>query len=130
MNDQASLLHDFQNTAKRVADKPNGTSAPFSLRLSAKERERLRREAGSKPLGRYIRWRLFKNGKPDRQALAEVLALLGQSQIADNLAILADEARTGALLLDDRMLEQIDQACRHIEDMRSLLIKALSLLEK
>lgn len=131
MNDQASLSHDFQETAKPMADKPVRKAAPFSLRLSAKERERLRREAGSKPLGRYIRMRLLSdNNKPERGELAEALALLGKSQIAGHLALLADEARSGALLLDDQTLEQIDQACRHIEEMRALLIQALGLLEK
>jgi len=131
MNDQASLSNDFQETAKSVANKPNRKAAPFSLRLSAKERERLRREARNKPPGRYIRMRLLNDdSRPERGELAESLALLGKSQIAGHLAILADEARSGALLLDHQTLEQIDQACRHIEDMRSLLIKALGLLEK
>lgn len=105
MNDQASLSNDFQDTAKPVADKPIRKAAPFSLRLSAKERERLRREAGSKPLGRYIRMRLLDDKKPERAELAEALALLGKSQITNHLAILADEARSGALLLDEQTLE-------------------------
>jgi hypothetical protein len=130
MNDQTSLSNDFQEIAKPVADKLSRKAAPFSLRLSAKERERLRREAGDKPLGRYIRMRLLDKNKPEPGELAEALALLGKSQIARHLALLAEEARSGALLLDEQTLKQIDLACRHTEEIRALLIKALGLLER
>ena len=130
MSDLTSLSNDFQDTARPAAQNSCRRAAPFSLRLSAHERERLRREAGNKPLGRYIRSRLFDSDKPARSELAEALGLLGQSQITDHLAILADEARSGVLLLDKQTLEQITEACCHVEAMRSLLIKALGLLEK
>jgi hypothetical protein len=74
---------------------------PFSIRLSEAERARLKCEAGPQPLGTYIRARLLAEpGRPvrrasssltleDRKALAQALALLGQSRIASNLNQLA-----------------------------------------
>lgn len=130
MNGPSNLPHQFQNVARNTVQSAARQAAPFSLRLSDKERARLRHEAGSRSLGGYIRLRLFESGKPLRSELAEVLGLLGQSQIADNLQTLADEALSGSLLLDKQTLKQIAEACAHIAHMWSCLIKALGLLER
>ena len=76
---------------------------PFSLRLTFEERARLEELAGDMPLGAYIRRKVFdgqglkkkraraRSRRPikDEQKLAQVLAMLGQSRIANNLNQLA-----------------------------------------
>lgn len=63
----------------------------------------------------------------DKQALARVLGLLGQSRIANNLNQLAYHANCGSLLLDDQTQEEIHEACTHVVAMRADLLKALGL---
>ncbi|MGH1403820.1 MAG: hypothetical protein ACRBDL_06215 [Alphaproteobacteria bacterium] len=80
-------------------EKKTNSFAPFSLRLSQEERERLKRDAGDQPLGVYIRSLLFdkpdkrkrrlKAPVKDQKALAQVLAKLGQADISQNLKKLA-----------------------------------------
>lgn len=61
----------------------------------------------------------------DKQAIAQVLGLLGQSRIANNLNQLAYQANIDALALDDEVRAQVDEAYAHICAMRGLLLKAL-----
>ncbi|WP_420410574.1 hypothetical protein [Hoeflea sp.] len=130
MSGPTFLPTDFKDASKAVVSGQARKAAPFSLRLSDKERARLKREADGRPLGSYIKFRLFNGGKPSRSELAEMLGLLGQSSYADSLAILAAEARSGSLLLDKQTLAQIEEACAHVAQMRACLIKALGLLER
>ncbi|SDU42746.1 hypothetical protein [Stappia sp. ES.058] len=130
MSGPTFLPAEFKDASKAAPPERTRKAAPFSLRLSDKERARLKREAAGKSLGGYIKSRLFDEGKPNRSELAEMLGLLGQSGYAESLAILVEEAQTGSLLLDKQTLTQIDQACAHIAQMRACLIKALGLLER
>ena len=54
-----------------------------------------------------------------------MLALLGQSRIANNLNQLAYQANVGALVMDNEASAQIDETYRYIGELRSLMIKAL-----
>ena len=57
--------------------------------------------------------------------LAEALALLGQSRIANNLNQLAHQANIGTLVMEDRERAKIDEAYSYILSLRTLLVAAL-----
>lgn len=112
--------------------------APFSLRLTFEERNRLAQAAGDLPIGAYIKSLLFAQGAPvhrtrgktpvkDHKALAEVLACLGASRIANNLNQLAKAANSGSFYFDRETKAQINAACRDIRVMRQLLMQALGM---
>lgn len=119
-------------------------TTPFSIRLTPGERADLERRAGKQALGDFIRERLFgsvhrpnqiaSRAKPrtvtaDREALATVLARLGQSDLARSLAALARAAHTGALPVSPEIEAAIGQACRDIAAMKSVLMAALGIKE-
>lgn len=112
---------------------------PFSLRLTFEERARLEELAGNEPLGSYIKRKVF-NGKgtgkrrsrsrqrrpiKDEQKLAQVLAMLGQSRIANNLNQLAKAAHIGTLPLLPDTEREIRKACADVALMRRELLRAL-----
>jgi hypothetical protein len=117
-------------------------SAPrITLRLSDDELARLQSAAAGMTLSAYVRDRLFgktaslrkvRNPSPvkDEQALARVLGLLGQSEMATSLRTLAYEAGCGSMLLDDVTYAKIDTACAHVTSMRHHLVAALGLIEQ
>lgn len=125
-----------------VAGKGRKRSAPrITLRLSEEELAKLQNAAAGMTLSAYVRERLFgktaslrkvRNPSPvkDQQALARVLGLLGQSEIAASLRTMAYEARCGSILLDDVTFAKIDAACAHVADMRHHLISAIGLIEQ
>ncbi len=121
----------------RPRKKPKRPS-PITLRLTPDERARLEELAQSMTLSAYIRMVLFaeevsprKSSKrapiKDHEALAQVLALLGQSKIANNLNQLSKAANAGALLVDQHTLDDLNEAYVHICTMRQELITALGL---
>ena len=112
---------------------------PFSLRLTFEQRARLEQEAAGSSLSAYIHERLFgaeapparrKRGKSpvkDQQAIAELLAKLGQSRLSSNLNQLARLANMGALPVTPDTETAIIEAADDIAAMRKLLIEALGL---
>ncbi len=118
----------------------NGISnpPPFSLRLTFEERVKLEQEAGDMSLGAYVRSRLFDESRPaskrrskkpvkDHAALAQVLALLGKSHIANNINQLARAANTGSLPVNIDTERALNDAVRDVAAMRRILISALNL---
>lgn len=111
--------------------------APFSLRLSAAERERLTREAAGVPLGTYIKaklldgapLRLRRSGRAvaDHAALGRVLAMLGASRLANNLNQLAYAANIGALPVTPETEAALQAALADVRTMRALLLCALGM---
>jgi hypothetical protein len=110
--------------------------SPFSLRLSAEERERLEHDAAGMPLGAYIRGRLFEtDAKPrrsrgrapvkDHAALAQLLGMLGTMRLAGNLNQLARAANSGTLPLSPELEEELGQACAAVMAMKAELMRAL-----
>ncbi|MCB9943413.1 MAG: plasmid mobilization relaxosome protein MobC [Geminicoccaceae bacterium] len=57
--------------------------------------------------------------------LAQALAMLGQSRIANNLNQLAYQANTGTLALDEGVHRQIEEAYAYVAAMRKSLLHAL-----
>ncbi|MEZ5918974.1 MAG: plasmid mobilization relaxosome protein MobC [Alphaproteobacteria bacterium] len=117
--------------------KNRASFAPFSLRLSQEERERLERDAGDMPRSAYIRSCLFdettprkrrlKNPVKDHKILAQALALLGQSRIASNLNQIAKALNSGSLIISPDTEDVIREACAAIIQIRDLLMKALDM---
>lgn len=111
---------------------------PFSLRLTFEERATLEKEAGNKPLGAFIRAKLFegeeaprrvrtRTRKPleDDRALARVLGELGKARLANNLNQLARAVNSGSLPVTPDTEAAIKEACAAVQDMRSDLMQAL-----
>lgn len=109
---------------------------PVTLRLTEAERARLEEMAAGMTLSAYIRACLFAKAEKrrarrpgsvvaDKKAAAEALALLGQSRIANNLNQLAYQANIGALVIEDREREKIEEAYSYILSLRALLVAAL-----
>lgn len=112
--------------------------SPFSLRLTFEERAKLEATADGMPLGAYIRAVLFAQDLPaarrrgahpvkDHAELARVLAVLGQSRLANNLNQLSKAVNTGSLPLTPEVEAELREACAGIQEMRGALIRALGL---
>lgn len=111
--------------------------APFSIRLSEAERARLAMEAAGTPLGAYIKQKAL--GLPaerkrvpgltikDRQSFARALALLGQSQLANNLSELANAARSGSLPLTPETEAFLIEAIQDVRELRRLFLLAVGM---
>ena len=110
--------------------------SPLTLRLTPEERARLEELAAGMTLSTYVRACVFgeeakrrkrrsKNAVADKKAIAEALALLGQSRIANNLNQLAYHANIGALEITGKEREQIEEAYAHVVALRALLVTAL-----
>jgi len=122
-----------------MARKPKGKRpAPFSLRLTFEERTKIEANAGSMPVGAYIKSLLLaedapkyrKRRKPpvaDQELLAQVLACLGATRLSSNLNQLARATNVGNFYFDGETKRSIKQACDDIHIIRQLLIQALGL---
>lgn len=133
-----SLKRAFDHNQKTPAKQRPKRPAPFSLRLSGEERAQLIAEAKGAPLGAYIKTKLMgcalppssrRSGLPveDRKALAQALALLGQSRMASNLNQLAYAANIGVLERGPETEAALNDTLADIRALRDLLLKALGL---
>lgn len=109
--------------------------APFSLRLTFEERNKLKTAANGVPLGTFIKCVLFDRELPkvrrrhtapvkDHQALAQVLAALGQSRLSANLNQMARAVNTGTLPVHPETEGDLRKACAAVQDMRQVLLEA------
>lgn len=109
---------------------------PVSLRMTFEEKANLEKAAAGMPLSAYIRWNLFDPASPppqrrgafpvkDFRALAQLLAMLGQSRLANNMNQLAKAANSGSLPVTPETEEALLNAVREVAYMRTLLIQAL-----
>ena len=94
-------------------------------------------------LSDYVRSKLFQGNynppkKPKRRrkspvkdhaSLAQVLALLGKSHIANNINQLARAANTGSLPVNIETERALIDAAKDVARMRKMLIEALDLQE-
>ncbi|MEC8196386.1 MAG: hypothetical protein VX228_08725 [Pseudomonadota bacterium] len=108
----------------------------MTLRFSEADYAKLSDLANGMALSTFIRAKALSEELPkrrgpkatpilDQAALAQVLALLGQSRIAKNLNQLAYHANIGALSIAPQEQQQINEAYDHIVLIRSLLLRAL-----
>ena len=126
-------FHGSANVSKKASKYPS----PITFRPTAEERERLKADAAGMSQSAYIRQRLFGNKaskrvvpEADRVLLAQILAKLGETRIANNLNQIAHQANCGSLLLDNLTVEEINEACLSIAWMRVQLIEALGLKDR
>ena len=96
------------------------------------------RAAGNMPLAAYIKSLLFAEDAPkyrkrrrtsyvDEKLLAELLACLGATRIANNLNQLAKAANSGSLYFDQDTKTDIKRACDDVHAMRIMLMRALNM---
>lgn len=106
---------------------------PLSIRLNFRERKLLENLAGEVSLSTYIRSRIFLHTdsitKDDKNQLAQILGLPGQSYIATNLRELISLARFGSLALTPEITSKLEQACKDISEIKSMIMKALRIKE-
>lgn len=134
-----ALRHEFNAiTSKTAGTARTRHPAPFSLRLTHEERARLFAAAGRKPVGAYIRERLFgdeaaprkrQGNSPikDHEALGRVLGALGASRLSSNLNQLAKAVNTGSLPVTPETEADLKKACREVSAMRADLLRALGI---
>lgn len=107
-----------------------------TVRFSPEDYVRLQEMADGASLSVYLRAKVLEQKLPrrkrrsvasvaDKQAIAQLLGLLGQSRIANNLNQLAYHANIGALPIDDETKSQIAEAYDNVIGMRQTLMKAL-----
>jgi hypothetical protein len=126
-----------QTEALPAAQKGPGKAAKtFSIRLTDDEKLLLRERAGRLSLGTYIRdvvlaqggqapRRRCANPVKDHEALARVLAALGQSRLSSNLNQLAKAVNIGALPVTPETEQEISDACVAVGAVRRELMRAL-----
>lgn len=113
-------------------------TTPFTIRFTGDERADLQRRAGHMALGAYVKCVLFDDGNKqkhrasrapvkDQVTLAQVLAALGHSRVAEHLGALAHDARNGTLPVDEMVVAKLEQACEEILLMRVMLMNALGM---
>jgi len=114
----------------------------LSVRVDQFERAHLEKLAGDETLSTYVRrkllgdWASTKRERPAKRqrkpkgndtAIAQLLALLGQSRLASNLNQIAKAANMGALPVTPDLEAELKTACEDIGLMRRLLVKALGI---
>ena len=113
-------------------------TSPFAIRLTENERQRLEAMAGSQPLGTYIKSVVLDDGVrrraprrvvADKESLAQILGLLGQSNVGARLDYLVEAIESGTLVLDQETVDAVIAACAEVHAMHGLLLKALGFQE-
>ncbi|MFN3224720.1 MAG: hypothetical protein ACE360_00525 [Hyphomicrobiales bacterium] len=109
-------------------------TTPISIRLTPQERAELVRRAGSRSVSAYVRELVFaaRAGaqKPRRSDLAQVLGLLGASDLSSSVGELARLAKLGALPVSEETETALQAACADIAAMKATLMRALGIKER
>ena len=104
--------------ASKASFSHSGKASTLTIRLKPDERLWLEQRAGKHSLSAYARHKLFGESerkvamqpKADHIALAQLLAKLGQSSLAQSMAVLALAARNGNLPI----LEETEEAIQKL----------------
>lgn len=110
-------------------------TSPFSLRLTFDERAKLDTMAKGKPLGLFIRTKLFEGSTfksrdlkaENNRANAQILGLLGQSEFTKNVTELASAARSGSLDINPDTEKLMITALEQLILMKELLLKEMKI---
>lgn len=113
---------------------------PLSVRFTEEEHAALEAAAKHKSKSAFVRDCALREANhklrrrkdiyipsKQRSQIAQVLALLGRSATAANLADINRLAQMGALPLSPEIQAQIREACNEIVEIRKLLLQALGL---
>ncbi|MGR3678913.1 MAG: hypothetical protein ACU0AZ_13145 [Paracoccaceae bacterium] len=138
-----SAQSDFQSVSSstirsKVSHKTTRDCPRLTLRLSVEDHERLQALANGMALSTYIRMITLGDAMPrrktrstqsvvEKQALAQILGLLGQSRIANNINQLAYHANIGALPVDETTRAQINDGYQQVLLIRRTLMQALGM---
>ena len=116
--------------------------APLSVRVTAEERALIEEFASAAGLSisGYMKWCSLERFKgvpaprtrlrhptKDQKALAQLLALFGQSRIANNVNQLAHASNSGSLPVNMETEKALQNASQAVTDIRDLLLRALGL---
>lgn len=105
----------------------------LSVRLTPEERLELERRVDGERLSRYVRRKLLgheiskRQHAPNQVELAQMLALLGRSDLGPSLKALADMAERGGFADDKQVAADIQAARAELAEIKSLLMRALRL---
>lgn len=137
-----SAANTFNANAQPAKHAPK-RRRPFSvsIRVSDAERDALKRKAGKRSIGAYVREKTLgddleqrrKNAaKPsiDYALLGQLLGKLGKSDQVSCLFLLAVAAEAERLALSDGERASLQAACQDVREMRGMLIEALGLRGK
>jgi len=131
------LNHEFNSTNMQTSSPKNNADHRVTIRITGDEFDQLKTDSEGMSHSAHIRRCTFgtKTSKrvvpeADRTLLAQILAKLGESRIANNLNQVAYHANCGSLILEDVTIEEINEACLHVAWMRTQLIEALGLKDK
>lgn len=115
----------------------SNASKPFSIRMTPAERARLTEDAAGEPLGAYVKKTLFA---PTTKAaarrtmidnhkvmIAQVLAMVGSSGIADALTTMAVAIKMGTLEDEAEILKALNSSQEELAEIRAELLKALDI---
>ncbi len=116
------------------------TFSPISLRVSPEEKARLERDSGGMTLSAYIREQLFgdhvaprkrrmKRPVKDHRTVAQLFALIKQTQCWNNLNQIARGINSSTWVVTPESEKLLQEACKAIIEIRSMLMKALGLNE-
>jgi len=121
-----------------MSEKKKSEPSPLCVRVSPEERARLVREAGSMTISAFIRWLLFgddatprkrrvKNPIKDYRILAQLFALIKQTQAWNNLNQIARAINSNTWVVSPETEKLLQEACKAIIEIRDMLMKALGL---
>lgn len=138
MNSPVMVINASKAFRKAVRKPSKATKArPFAVRLTDDERVYLKRKAGTRPLGTYIREcilgeqakqrRTYRQPRVNDKQLAAVLAELGNTRLSSNVNQLARAVNTGTLDVSEDVEQQLLDAYEAILAMREALFVALGL---
>lgn len=130
-------VKDFNHSASKGLKKRKPATSPFSMRLTAEEREFLEIHAKDTPWAAYIRECVFgkaaRKRRPqrrpsvDEKKIAAVISALGESRLASNLNQLAKSSNMGTLDVSNDTEQQLQEAAMAVLAMREALFTALGL---
>lgn len=114
------------------------TFSPISLRVSPEEKARLERDAGDMTQSAYIREQLFgehvvprkrrmKQPVKDHRTVAQLFALIKQTQCWNNLNQIARAINSNTWIVTPETEKLLQEACKAIIEIRDMLMKALGL---
>lgn len=126
------LREDFASSAHNDNQKPGRKKRmpPLSIRLSPEERTRLEFMAGNRPIGAFVKSRVFAandNVPPkgySRTESARILGLLARMDVFPALNGLLRAAGNGQVQLEPEMEAALTAACLDLAEIRCLLITA------
>ncbi|MEZ5837937.1 MAG: plasmid mobilization relaxosome protein MobC [Geminicoccaceae bacterium] len=132
----SGAAHPFATAAHNYRLGRGRGSVRITLRLTDEEAAKLERMSAGMTVSAFVRGCVFGDRSARRRPrdrrpvaseieLAQALAMLGQSRIANNLNQLAYQANTGTLALDEGVHRQIEEAYAYVAAMRKSLLHAL-----